>query len=94
MAQAPGGGRRLVGHGHRSSKCHVAQVRAPVRAIKALGTIEPSDDSERASARLLVKACKLRLREIIGTAPTWIGNRIFEALESFPGREAVLFGEN
>ena len=72
----------------------IRQGRALVRAIEALQIIEPSDDSERASTHLLVKAYKLRLREIIGTAPTWIGNRIFEALQSFPDRKAVLFGEN
>ena len=64
------------------------------RAIEALETIEATGDSERANARLLVKAYKSRLRAIIGTTPTWVGNRIFEASESIPDPRAVLHGEN
>jgi len=48
----------------------IRQGRALVRAVEALETIEPSDDSERASARLLVQAYKRRLRAIIGAAPS------------------------
>ena len=52
----------------------ITQGRALVHAIEALETIEESDDSEHASARLLVKGHKRGLREIIGTAPTWVGS--------------------
>jgi hypothetical protein len=72
----------------------IRQGPALVRAIEALEAIEPADDSERARARLLVKTYKLRLRGIIGTAPTWIGNRIFTASESIPDPAAALFGDN
>ena len=72
----------------------ITQGRALVRAIEALETIEPSDESERASARLLVQASKRRLRAVIGTAPAWVGNRILEASESILDPREALFGEN
>jgi hypothetical protein len=72
----------------------IRQGRALSRAIEALEAIEPSGGFERAGARLLVKAYKRRLREIIGNAPTWVGNRIFDATASIRDRGAVLFGNN
>ena len=45
------------------------QDRAPVRAIEALGTIQPTDPFERALARLLMAAYKRRLRAIVAAAP-------------------------
>ena len=42
----------------------IAQGRALVRAIEALGTIEPTGPFERALARLLIAAYKRRLRAI------------------------------
>lgn len=47
----------------------ISQGPALVRAIQAIETIEPSDDSERVSARLLVKPYRRRLRAIIDTVP-------------------------
>jgi hypothetical protein len=41
----------------------LTQGRALVRAIEALGTIQPSGPVERALARLLMAAYKRRLRE-------------------------------
>ena len=43
----------------------ILQGRALVRAIEALGTIQPSGPFERALARLLVAAYKRRLRGIV-----------------------------
>jgi hypothetical protein len=45
------------------------QRRALVRAIEALGTIEPTGPFERASARLLIAAYKRRLRAIVALLP-------------------------
>ena len=59
------------------------------RAIEALETVEPSIGFERAIARLVVKACKRRLRTTIGTAPAWVGDRIFDASESTPDQGAT-----
>jgi len=52
----------------------VAQSRALVRAIEALGTIEPSGPFERALACLLMAAYKRRLRAIVAVAPAWVSN--------------------
>jgi hypothetical protein len=47
----------------------IAQGRALVRAIEALGAIWPTGPFERALARLLVAAYKRRLRGIVAAAP-------------------------
>jgi hypothetical protein len=47
----------------------IAQGRALVRAIEALGTIQPSGPFERALARLLVAAYERRLRGVVALAP-------------------------
>jgi hypothetical protein len=47
----------------------IAQGRAFVRAIEALGTIEPTGPFERALARLPMAAYKRRLREIVKVRP-------------------------
>jgi hypothetical protein len=47
----------------------IAQGRALVRAIEALGTIEPTGPFERALARLLMAAYKRRLRAIVKVVP-------------------------
>ena len=48
----------------------IAQSRSLVRAIEALGTIEPTGPFERALARLLLAACKRRVRAIVEIAPS------------------------
>jgi hypothetical protein len=49
--------------------CLISQGLALVRAIEALGTIEPSGPFERALARLLMAAYKRRLRAIAAAVP-------------------------
>ena len=68
--------------------------RALVRAIAALEAIEASAAFERDIVRLLLAVYRRRLRAIIGTAPAWAGNRIFEAGHGIPDPRAALFGEN
>ena len=53
--------------------------KAPVRAIEALSTIQPSGPFERALARLLMAAYKRRLRGIVNLAPTWVSDEILSA---------------
>jgi len=48
----------------------IAQGKALVRAIEALGTIQPTGSYERALARLLMAAYKRRLRAIVKVVPT------------------------
>ncbi len=48
------------------------QGKALVRAIEALGTIEPSGPVERAVARVLMTASKQQLRGIVEAAPAWV----------------------
>jgi len=55
--------------------------RALVRAIEALGTIEPTGPPERALARLLMAAYKRRLRAIVKAAPAWVTEEILSASE-------------
>jgi hypothetical protein len=47
----------------------IGSGRALVRAIEALGTIEPSGPFERALAWLSMAAYKRRLREIVSVCP-------------------------
>jgi len=54
------------------SDCIVAKGKALVRAIEALGTIEPSGAIERAAARLLLYAYKRRLRGVVEAALVWM----------------------
>jgi hypothetical protein len=51
----------------------IAQGRALVRAIEALGTVEPSVPFERALASLLSAAYTRRLRAIVAVMPAWVG---------------------
>ena len=69
----------------------IAQGRALVRAIEALGTIEPSGPFERIIAGLLMAAYKRRLRAIIGAAPAWVGEEILSASERIGEQRAVLW---
>jgi hypothetical protein len=61
-----------------------------VRAIEALGTIEPSGPFERALARLLIAAYKRRLRAIVKVVPTWVSEEIPSASERIGDDRAVL----
>lgn len=72
----------------------IEQGRALVRAIEALGVIEPTAWFERAIASLLLAAYKRRLRAIIGAVPTWMGDCILQASERIPDPEEALFGDN
>lgn len=57
----------------------IAQDRALVRAIEALGTIDPTGPFERAIAGLLTAAYKRRLKAIVAAAPSWVGEQILSA---------------
>ena len=60
------------------------------RAIEALGTIQPSGPFEHALARLLMAACKRRLRTIVAVAPTWVSEEILSPSEHIGDNRAVL----
>ena len=72
----------------------ISQGRALVRAIEAPATIEPSDDSERASARLLMRDRKRRLRAVIAADPPRVDEGTLGASEGIPDPRAALFWEN
>jgi hypothetical protein len=59
----------------------LTQGRALVRAIEALGTIEPPGPFERALARLLMAAYKRRLRGVVKLAPTWVSEEMLSTSE-------------
>jgi hypothetical protein len=59
----------------------ILQGRALVRAIEALGTIQPSGPFERALARLPMAAYKRRLRGVVAVARLWV---VEEILNSMP----------
>jgi hypothetical protein len=65
--------------------------RALVRAIEALGTIQPTGPFERALARLLMAAYKRRLRGIVKLAPAWVSEEILNASEHIGEDRAVLW---
>jgi hypothetical protein len=67
----------------------MSQGRALVRAIEALGTIEPTGPFGWALARLLMAAYKRRLRGIVEAAPAWVSEEILSASER--GKAAPLF---
>jgi hypothetical protein len=68
----------------------IAQGRTLVRAIEALGTIQPTGPFERALARLLLAAYKRRLRAIVKVVPTWVNEEILSASEHIREDRAVL----
>ena len=71
------------------------RVIALVRAIEALGTIEPSGPFERAIAGLLLAVYKRRLRAIVETASSWVAEEILSASEHIgEDRAAVWMSEN
>jgi hypothetical protein len=59
----------------------ISQGPALVRAIEALGTIEPTGPFECVLARLLMAACKRRLRTIVKVVPTWVSEEILSTSE-------------
>jgi hypothetical protein len=67
----------------------ILQGRALVRAIEALGTIQPTGLFERALARLLMAAYKRRLRAIVKVVPTWVSEEMLSTSER--GKAAPLF---
>jgi len=69
----------------------ILQGRALVRAIEALGTIQPSGPFERALPRLLMAAYKRRLRGIVKLAPTWVSEEILSAPEHIGDDRAALW---
>lgn len=69
----------------------MGQGRALVRAIEAIGTIEPTGPFERALARLLLAAYKRRLRGIVEVAPAWVSEEILSTSDRTDNRRAVLW---
>lgn len=69
----------------------IAQGRALVRAIEALGTIEATGPFERAIAGLLMAVYKRRLRAIIAAAPAWVGEEILGVSEHLGDDRAALW---
>ena len=69
----------------------IAQGKALVRAIEALGTIEPSGPFERAIAGLLQMAYKRRLRAIVVAAPGWVAEEILSASEHIGDDRAAVW---
>ena len=67
------------------------QGKALVRAIEAVGTIEPSGPFERALTRLLMAAYKRRLRAIVADVPSWVTEEILSASENISDQRAVLW---
>jgi hypothetical protein len=73
----------------------IAQGKALVRAIEALGTIEPSGWFERWQARMLQRAYKERLNAIVAGVPEWAAEEILSAGGHIPeDRPAVWFNKN
>jgi hypothetical protein len=75
----------------RSHRPHPHPRQALVRAIEALGTVQPSGPSERALARLLMAASKRRLRAIVKVVPIWVSEEILSASEHIGDDRAVLW---
>jgi hypothetical protein len=73
----------------------IAQGKALVRAIEALGTIKPSGPIERWLAGSLQAAYKRRLHEIVAVLPDWVVEEILSASERIrDDQEALWFGRN
>jgi hypothetical protein len=69
----------------------ITQGRALVRAIEALGIIEPSGWFERTLARLLLAGYKRRLRAIVGAVPAWVTEEILSASQHIGDDRAALW---
>ena len=67
------------------------QGRALVRAIEALGTIEPTNRLERQWVRPLLYLYKQRLRGIVEAAPAWVSKEILSGSEHIEDRRAALW---
>jgi len=67
------------------------QGKALVRAVEALGTIEPGSPVERAAARLLLFVYKRRLRGVVEVAPSWMVEEILSASGHIGDDRAVLW---
>ena len=69
----------------------IEQVKALVRAIEAIGTIEPDNWFEQWQARRLQATYKERLRGIVAAAPSWVSEEILNASEHIGDHRAVLW---
>ena len=69
----------------------IQQGRALVRAIEALGTIEPTGWFERLIAGLQLAAYKRRLRATVEVSPEWVVERILSASERIGDRRMALW---
>ena len=69
----------------------ITQGKALVRAIEAMGIIEPSSRLERKLAGLLLHLYKRRLRAIVADAPSWVTEEILSASENISDQRAVLW---
>ena len=69
----------------------ITQGCALVRAIEALGTIEPTGPFEQALARLLPAVYKRRLRGIVEAAPARVSEEILSASEHTGDQWAALW---
>ena len=67
------------------------QGKALVRAIEALAAIKPSSPIEPTAARLLLYACKRRLRGVVEVTPLWVVEEILSASTCIGDRRAVLW---
>lgn len=73
----------------------IAQGRALVRAIEAIGTIDTTGWFERLNAGLLLAAYKRRLRAVVAVAPAWVVEEILSASErAGEERKRVWMSEN
>jgi hypothetical protein len=59
----------------------IAQGKALVRTIKALGTFEPSGPLERWQVRLLQPAYNQRLQATVATVPDWVAEESLSTSE-------------
>jgi hypothetical protein len=69
----------------------IAQGKALVRAIEALGTIESTGSIERWLVSLLQAAYKRRLRAIVKVAPAWVTEEILSASKHIGDDRAALW---
>jgi hypothetical protein len=73
----------------------IAQGKALVRAIEALGTIEPTGPIEQVLVSLLQASYKRRLRAIVKAVPSWVTEEILSASEHLRSdRPAVWWSDN
>ena len=69
--------------------------KAPVQAIEALETIEPTGSIERVQVWFLLQAYRRRLRAIVGAAPAWLAEEILSASQRVGSDQpAVWLSEN